>query len=246
MIIRYHEFKKNERIFKRLTDLAVEEFKALEAKAEGYWIEQERVRLWRPVRQRAEGSGRQKTLLFPEQLLMTLIWLKLYLILEALGYLFGVDKSSANRYINAMLPVLRKVGAGTLGWPEPPKRGQGQSLEKVYAEHPDLYAYVDATEQRIQRSSDPATQKKEYSGKKKTHTRKTQIVVNEEGVVRDVSDSTKDPCTTVSTLLTPQSQTRSPRHCGWRRCRLPRHSRRLTQPQHDHPFQEREEASPDR
>jgi hypothetical protein len=121
---------------------------------------------------------------------MTLIWLKLYLVLDALGYLFGVDKSSVSRYTNSVLPALRKVGEDTLSWREPPKRGQGKSLDKVYAENPDLYAYVDATEQRIQRPSKPEQQKKAYSGKKKTHTRKTQIVVNEAGVVRDVSEST--------------------------------------------------------
>jgi hypothetical protein len=190
MIIRYHELKKNKRVFKGFTGVTVKEFEELETKSEELWIEQEKKRLSRSNRKRAEGGGRQKTLLFRDQLLMTLIWLKLYLILEALGYLFGVDKSSASRYINSVLPVLRKVGEGTLGWPEPPKRGQGKGLDKVYSENPDLYAYVDATEQRIQRSSNQETQKKDYSGKKKAHTRETQLVVNEDGVVRDVSDST--------------------------------------------------------
>ena len=190
MRIRYDELKNHERIFKSFTGVSVDEFDALESKAEAYWIEQERERLSRPTRQRAEGGGRQKSLPFREQLLMTLIWLKLYLILEALGYLFGVDKASVSRYTRSVLPTLRQVGEETLGWPEPPKRGQGKSLDKVLQENPDLYAYVDATEQRIQRSSDPETQKKDYSGKKKTHTRKTQIVVNAQGVVRDVSEST--------------------------------------------------------
>ena len=36
---------------------------------------------------------------------MTLVWLRLYLVLEALGYLFGVDKSTASRYTNSMLPA---------------------------------------------------------------------------------------------------------------------------------------------
>ena len=191
MIIHYHELKKNERIFKRFTGVTIEEFEELESKAEPLWVEEERKRLARPTRKRAEGGGRKKSLVFREQLLMTLIWLKLYLVLEALGYLFGVDKSSASRYTNALLAVLRKVGEGTLGWPEPPKRGQGKNLDKVWSENPDLYAYVDATEQRIQRSSNPKQQKKDYSGKKKTQTRKTQLVVNQDGLIRDVSESTE-------------------------------------------------------
>ena len=52
-----------------------------------------------------------------------------------------------------------------------------------------MFAYVDATEQRIRRSSDKEQQKADYSGKKKQHTRKTQFTVNEDGLVRDISRS---------------------------------------------------------
>ena len=112
---------------------------------------------------------------------MTLIWLRLYLVLEALGYLFGVDKSSASRYTNSVLPVLRQVGEATLGWPKPSKRGQSQSLDKVWQEYPDLFAYIDATEQRIRRASNYEQQQDDCSGKKKQQTRKTQLIVNEAG-----------------------------------------------------------------
>ena len=71
--------------------------------------------------------------------------------------------------------ILRQIGEATLGWSEPPKRGQGKSLDKVLSEKPDLFAYIDATEQRIQRSSDKEQQKADYSGKKGQHTRKTQF-----------------------------------------------------------------------
>lgn len=189
MIIRYAELKKKPRILKGFAGVTAQEFEELEAKAEPVWQEQEYKRLDRPDRKRAMGGGQAQTLPFREQLLMTLVWLRLYLVLEALGYLFGVDKSTASRYTNSVLPVLRQVGEATLGWPEPPKRGQGKRLEQVWQEQPDLMAYVDATEQRIRRSSNNEQQKKDYSGKKKHHTRKTQLVVNEDGVVRDVSPS---------------------------------------------------------
>jgi hypothetical protein len=189
MIISYAELKKKPRILKGFAGVTAQEFEELEAKAEPVWREQEYKRLERPDRKRAMGGGQSQTLPFREQLLMTLVWLRLYLILEALGYLFGVDKSTASRYTNAVLPVLRQVGEATLGWPEPPKRGQGKRLEQVWQEQPDLMAYVDATEQRIRRSSNKEQQKQDYSGKKKCHTRKTQFIVNEDGVVRDLSHS---------------------------------------------------------
>ena len=118
---------------------------------------------------------------------MTLVWLRLYLTTEALGYLFGIDKATVSRYTRRMLPVLRAIGEATLGWSEPPKRGK--SLSEVRDKHPDLFAFVDATEQQVRRSKDYETQKKHYSGKKKRHTRKMQIIVNENGLVRDVSES---------------------------------------------------------
>lgn len=190
MILKYSELSKNSRMFQRFTGVSVEEFEDLETKAEPIWVEAEEKRLSRSDRQRAVGGGRVAELTFRNQLLMTLVWLRLYLIQDGLGYLFGVDKSSVSRYVNRILPVLRVVGEDTLGWAEPPKRGHGRSLEQVWSEEPDLYAYVDATEQRINRSSDAKQQKEDYSGKKKYHTRKVQVVVNEDGVVRDVSEST--------------------------------------------------------
>lgn len=189
MIISYAKLKRQPRILKSFAGVTTQEFEELESKAEPLWHEQEFNRLNRPNRHRAIGGGQQKTLSFREQLLMTLIWLRLYLVLEALGYLFGVDKSTVSRYTNSVLPVLRQVGESTLGWPEPPKRGQGKSLGKVFREEPDFFAYVDAAEQRIRRSSDNEQQKEDYSGKKKQHTRKTQFTVNEDGVVRDLSPS---------------------------------------------------------
>ena len=82
------------------------------------------------------------------------------------------------------------LGEETLGWPEPPKRGEGKSIEEALRAYPDLLAIVDTTEQRVQRPGDDDDQRRHYSGKKKAHTRKTAIVVNERGRIRDASDST--------------------------------------------------------
>ena len=149
----------------------------------------EQQRLTRPNRQRALGGGCKAKFGLRDQLLMTLVWLRLYLGTETLGFLFGIDKATVSRYTRAILPVLRQVGDATLGWLEPPKRGQGQDLAAARAAYPDLFAIVDATEQPVQRSQDAEQQKQHYSGKKKRHTRKVQIIVNEHGVVREVSDS---------------------------------------------------------
>ena len=186
-MITFENLSKKPSTFKGFTGVSVAEFGELLEKVTPVWEKQERRRLSRPKRQRAIGGGRKPKMGLRAQLLLTLVWLRLYLTTEALGYLFGVDKSTVSRYTRRMLAVLREVGAATLGWSEPPKRGK--SIAQAREEHPDLFAFVDATEQPVRRSKDYETQKKHYSGKKKRHTRKVQVVVNENGVVRDVSRS---------------------------------------------------------
>jgi IS5 family transposase len=189
-MITYKELSKQPRVFKSLTGVTVTEFDRLYAKVQPIWLENEIKRLSRRKRKRAIGGGRDYTLELKERLLMTLVWLKLYLTVSALGFFFGVSDSTISRNTRNILPVLRQLGDDTLGWSEPPKRGQGKSIDQALQEYPDLLAIVDATEQRVRRSSDARIQREHYSGKKKCHTRKTQIIVNEKGQIRDVSIST--------------------------------------------------------
>ena len=189
-MIKYQELSQKPRIFKSLTGTTIEEFDEWLEKTYPVWQRQEQERLTRPDRVRAIGGGRKYELKFRAQLLMTLVWLRLYLNTEALGDFFGVDKATVSRNSRRVLKALREVGEGTLGWPEPPKRGEGKSVAEALTSYPDLLAIVDATEQSVRRSSDDDTQRDHYSGKKKRHTRKTQIIVNEHGEIRHISRST--------------------------------------------------------
>ena len=184
-MITFENLSKKRSIFKGFTGVTIAEFEDLLERAQPVWVE--RKRQARRNRKRALGGGRKPEYDLRGQLLISLVWLRLYLTTEALGFLFGIDKSTVSRYTRAVLPVLRQVGEATLGWPEPPQRGQGQSLEQAWQAQPDLFAFVDATEQPVRRSSDPQTQRAHYSGKKKRHTRKAEIIVNEYGIVRAVS-----------------------------------------------------------
>lgn len=189
-MIDYESLSQKPRIFKSLTGTTVSEFNKLNEQVYPIWQRHEIERLNRPGRQRAIGGGRNYKLNFREQLLMTLVWLRLYLNTEALGYFFGVSNSTVSRNTRRVLKAMREVGEGTLGWPEPPKRGEGKTVEQALQSYPDLFAVIDATEQAVRRSSNKDTQREHYSGKKKRHTRKTQLIVNEEGVIRHLSHST--------------------------------------------------------
>jgi len=189
-MISYEKLMKKPRVFRSIIGLSIEEFDQLCEKFAPAWVEHERKRLERPGRKRAIGGGRKYVLKLKDRLVMVTCWLRLYLNTEAMGFFFGVDKSTVSRNCRRSLQVLRTLGEETLGWPDPPKWGEGKTVEQALRDYPDLLAIVDATEQRIQRPGDDERQRRHYSGKKKAHTRKTAIVVNERGRIRAVTHST--------------------------------------------------------
>ncbi len=186
MLLRYKHLSQSPQAFRHFTGMSLTEFAELYRQVLPVYLRRRRERLTRRPRQRALGGGRKPVLDVRDKLVLTLVWLRLYLIEEALAFLFAVDKATVSRDTRALLPCLQEVGAATLGWsPEPLLPGAAEGL----AEYAELLALVDATEQRVRRAQDYQEQKAHYSGKKQTHTRKTQLIVNEHGVIRDVSAS---------------------------------------------------------
>jgi hypothetical protein len=112
---------------------------------------------------------------------MLLVYYRLYTTLQLTGFLFDLDVSNVWRNIRILEPVV----AGVL--PTPQKLYQRSrrigSLKELEAVFPDLKAFVDATEQEIPRPKNKRRRKSHYSGKKKRHTVKTQVMVNKEGVI---------------------------------------------------------------
>lgn len=189
-MITYEKLSKTPKAFRGLSGLTLNEFDDLYESFAPAWAEAEEKRLSRPDRRRAMGAGGVYALDLRTQLLMVLFWLRLYLTTEAVGAFFGLDKSNVSRNGRRILQVLRQVSESEFGWSEPPKRGHGRSIEQARQAHPDLFAIVDATEQPVQRPKDDQQQRKHYSGKKKRHTAKNAILVNEEGLIRDISATT--------------------------------------------------------
>jgi hypothetical protein len=63
------------------------------------YAEAERARLSRPERQRDIGAGHPFALSERAQLLLTVVWLRVYPTPEVWGYLFGVSARAARRAI---------------------------------------------------------------------------------------------------------------------------------------------------
>lgn len=132
-------------------------------------------------RQRAIGGGRKTNLSVEDQVLVILMYYRLYLSQILLGYLFTLDDSNVSRLISKLRPILIDVlpvpvqERSLFYIPEGSKK-RISSLEELLEKHPEFKeVLVDATEQEIQKPKDKQKRKDNYSGKKKRHTNKTQI-----------------------------------------------------------------------
>jgi hypothetical protein len=187
MIARLANLRKQPAVFRHLTGITVEVFDALAAEVVPAVEAAHRKTLDRPDRQRAVGGGDDFDLPLIDHVLATIVWLRQYPTQEVLGFLFGVSDSTARRAAERCLPVLEQAGKDTMRMPDP-DRDRRKKLPALLKDTPGLAVVIDSFGQRTQRPR--RRQRAYYSGKKKAHTLKTQVAVDEEsGRIVDVSDS---------------------------------------------------------
>jgi len=187
MIARLDNLRQHPAVFRHLTGITVEVFDALADVVVPAVEAAHHKALERPDRQRAIGGGDDFDLPLIDHVLVTIIWLRQYPTQEVLGFLFGVSDSTAKRAVDRCLPVLEKSGKDTMRMPDP-GRGRRKKLPALLKGTPGLAVVIDSFEQRTQRPK--RRQRAYYSGKKKAHTLKTQVAVDEDsGRIVDVSDS---------------------------------------------------------
>ena len=148
--------------FRQLTGITPEAFDLLLAELEPRYQQADTKRRTRRPRQRKPGAGRKFALPLADRLLMLLMYYRTYTTHALLGFLFGIDDSSVCRNINPLQPLL----AGIFRIPE-------RRIELEPDEIRELF--FDATERAIPRPT--RRQKRFYSGKKRRHTLKHQVVV---------------------------------------------------------------------
>jgi hypothetical protein len=191
MILRFAQLGRHPAIFRALTGLTVSLFEQWIPQLLAAFDARRRQRLDRPDRQRAFGGGDHFDLPPLDQFLLTIVWLRHYPTQEVLGYLFGVSDSSALRAVRRCLPLLEQAGLDSLRLPDP-GRGRRKPLSALLRDTPGLAVLVDTFEQRVQRPR--RRERTYYSGKKKTHTLKSQVTVDEEsGRIVHVAESVPGP-----------------------------------------------------
>ena len=147
--------------FRQLTGITPVVFVQLLADLTPLYEQAEAKRKNRPGRRRQPGAGRKHALILADRLLMLLIYYRTYTTHAFLGFLFGLDDSAVGRNINPLQPLL----AGIFRIPERRIKLDPEDLRELF---------FDATERPTRRPE--KGQKEFYSGKKKRHTIKNQVV----------------------------------------------------------------------
>jgi DDE superfamily endonuclease len=106
---------------------------------------------------------------------------RLYITYTLAGFLFDLDQINIYRDIQKIERLVMQC------IPLPQKMyhvaKRNQTPEEVEKHFPGFMAFIDSTEQQIPRSVDNKRKKVYYSRKKKKHAVKTQIMVNNHGII---------------------------------------------------------------
>lgn len=166
----------SDRLMKALTGLTIAEFERLLLEFSA-GLKKAHAKA-KKERERAVGGGRRHTLKTPtDKLFFILFYLKCYPTFDLAGLLFDVDRSQAQRWVKALLPVLETV----LGWQAVlPQRRIG-SIEEFIQRFPAATdVFIDGTERPVQRPQQAKAQQELYSGKQHEHTLKNLVVSDED------------------------------------------------------------------
>ena len=214
MICRSDYLRRYPTVFLKMTGLRLNEFADLLDDMLPRVASAEQTRLHRTNRRRAKGGGRHADLAARDQVLLAVIWLRQYPTNEVLGFLFGVSDSTVSRVVNRLVPLLEASGKDTMRMPDPGRKHR-KELDTLLAETPELAVIIDTFEQRVQRCKNRSTADTYYSGKKKQHTLKGQVAVDEDdGTVCDVPESVVGPTADLTVLKQSELLERLPEGVG--------------------------------
>jgi hypothetical protein len=200
MILRYQHLSNHAKVFLAMTGLQPSEFVQLVREVKPLYEQAELARKSRPGRKRQIGGGHPFELSVTDQILLTVVWLRTYPTNLVLGFLFEVNEATVSRCIARVLPVLEQDGRDRMRMPDPGRKRR-RHLDDLLRETPELAVVIDSFEQRVQRPRERSEADAYYSGKKKSHTLKSQIAVDEEsGEIVAVSGSVKGPTADLTLL----------------------------------------------
>ncbi len=143
----------------------------------------------RPARQRAVGGGRHRGLKPYQEVLLTLVYLRHNVAHAVVGALFGVSADTSENTFHEVVFVLRDV-CPAQRWDAEKRWQKG---EPSWTPDTVERALIDSFESPVRRPSRQDRQKRVYSGKKKRHTLKSQVVTDAQGDILDLDPGHRGP-----------------------------------------------------
>jgi len=140
-------------------------------------------------RRRKVGGGRKRLLQPYQEVLLTLIYLRHNVAFCVVGMMFNVSADVAENTFHEIVGVLKDVCPANRWeaekrWTKKEPSWKPEEIDKII---------VDSFETPIPRPSIEPKQRDFYSGKKKDHTIKTEIIINPQGDILDVDPGYRGP-----------------------------------------------------
>jgi hypothetical protein len=178
-MIEYSKLKEKPREFLAVTSLTDEEFQALLPIFERCYefLLPPKAKPAKKKKQRARGGGRKSHLKdLREKLLFILVYQKTAPLQTSHGLQFGLSQGQVNHWVHRLLPVLQ-MSLQEMGM-KPTRQGE-EVADLIEASEGGANLSLDASERLLQRPVNNDKQREKYSGKRKTHTDKNLLLVNE-------------------------------------------------------------------
>ena len=185
-MLSYTKIQNKPRVLQSLTGLTVAEFESLLVSFDGAWQAYVEANYINQARLRSYGGGRKPHLNnIQDKLLFILVYFRLYPTQEVQGFLFGIGQPQAHEWVHKLTQVLNQA----LGYNKQLPEREPSRLEAVLNQCPSMEFIIDGTERRLNRPKDKEAQKEYYSGKKKSHTVKNNVISQRRGKVVFLSDT---------------------------------------------------------
>jgi len=167
----------------RLIGLGYPELQQLIQNAEQLHNEKQVLLESKKIRIITGGGGRKPKLSIPEQIILTLVYLRHLTTFQLLGIQFDISESTANNIFNYWLPILRELLPSSLIEQVKKNESDYEIVKEVLT---DYELIIDSYEQVRERPGDNKEQEKYFSGKAHKHTFKTQMIILPDA--RDIVD----------------------------------------------------------
>jgi IS5 family transposase len=216
-MITYARLVENSAAFPALTGMTRDEFDTLfvayTAAADAHRAARTHTKRGAAPLRRAAGAGHPHDHDPRTRLLIALVWVRVYPTYELLGLLFGLNKSNAWHNTRDALEVLE----GMTDFPfDPPGKGRPRvaTRDHVMDTFPEVRAVIDAKEQGYRRPAGWGNQEPFYSGKKRRHTVKNQVVCTPSGRIGAVSPTVPGRTSDLTLLRLDRTLDRLPAGAG--------------------------------